>query len=146
MSKSGIKWDSSVTDPELLANIHELLLDVILVKETLKPHFRSWVPEFYTLHDIVLPYDGGIEAYGAAAYARSTYYKTAENSSRVTSARGKVSKIDSGDNELSASLLAVKVGESVIKSLPEKTTNLRESSSVTASVLLMHIQINSSIQ
>ena len=43
---------------------------------------------------------------------------------RIASARGKVSKLDSGDNKLSASLLASRLGETVVKSIPEKTNDL----------------------
>ena len=90
------------------------------MKEQLKPHFRSWVPEFSTLHCIVLPYDGGIEAYGAAAYARSSNDETKKVTCRITSSRGKVSTLDSGDKELSASLLASRLSEAVDSSIPEK--------------------------
>ena len=66
---SGNKWDLPITDPDLVEIIRELFLDIILVKEQLKPHYPCWVSEFSQLTDIILPYDGGIEAYGAAAYA-----------------------------------------------------------------------------
>ena len=117
-------WDSPIQSAEVVDSIKTLLGDIVKVKTNYIHQSRACVPEGFEMDLLIGPYDGGIEAYGASLYVRSVL-SSGELACNLAAARAKVSSLDVGDNELSASLLEARLAEVVMGLIPEKPPSLR---------------------
>ena len=117
-------WDSPIQSAEVVDSIKTLLGDIVKVKTNYIHQSRACVPEGFEMDLLIGLSDGGIEAYGASLYVRSVL-SSGELACNLAAARAKVSSLDVGDNELSASLLEARLAEVVVGSIPEKPPSLR---------------------
>ena len=64
-----MKWDEDISkvDLQLGQEVHDSMLEVIKVKNTLKPHPRTWIPSCNVLKTLVIPFDGSISGYSIAS-------------------------------------------------------------------------------
>ena len=75
--------------------------------------------EIFSFMQELIAYDGSIQGYSSACYARSQKLNTPVYDSRVAIARCKLSQLDVGDNELAGSLLAAQLAGSTLGAMPE---------------------------
>ena len=120
------KWDTPIKNPEVYDQVTNLFESIVKVKDNLLPMSRSWVPKDSELSYTIFPLDGGIGAFGAIGYARSSSTAIKGlNFSNIMTAKCKVSNLDVGDNELAASLMASRMAEVVHDSLPEPVPGVK---------------------
>ena len=120
-------WDDPIECSETVRDVKTLLCDIIKVKSNFLPQSRAWIPPGYKIDMFIGPFDGGIEGFGAATYARSVGDDDEHLGPKcnLAAARAKVSSLDVGDNELLSSLLQARLAEVVVKATPERPPDVK---------------------
>ena len=120
------KWDEEISkESEIYQRVIDFLKELIAVKAHLHPAPRSWYDTGQKLENVIVSSDGGIRAFGTVCHIVSLAADGSRDS-RVAASRSKLSNLDCGDNELAGTLLAMKMAEGIVRSIPEppKSMNL----------------------